>query len=359
VLPPTDPVLAGRLVELRAAVASGGSAGAVRRLEQRVRAQEWTGSGVGVDRTEWAFPELTERLGAAALISFLVMDGECHAVSYVDGRCRFHRIGTASVIDAAVRAMRFAATLAMRGQPSAAAARSAADVDELLLGSLRGVIGDRALVVVPAGDGHAVPWAALPSCRGRAVSVTPSIGAWLRATAGELSGQRVWVAGPRLRHAGPEARSLHATHGGQLLTARRATVQAVLGAMDGADLVHIAAHGQFRDDQPLFSSVELADGPLYGYDVQRLRKPPRIVVLSACDAGRAVVQPGGDVMGLATALLRSGTSTVIASVLPVPDRKAVGLVTALHQGMRGGPAAALAAAQAEHGHLGFVCFGAG
>jgi CHAT domain-containing protein len=333
----------------------------VRRLEQQVRAHEWTGSGVAVDQAEWSFPELTARLGTAALISFLVVDGQCLALSYVDGRCRFHRIGKASAIDAAVRTMRFGATLLMRGQPSAAMARSASEVDELLLGPLSRVIKDRPLVVVPAGDGHAVPWAALPSCRGRAVSVTPSISAWLRATAEHQPGERVWVAGPRLRHAGPEARSLHATHGGQLLTARRATVRAVLAAMDGADLVHIAAHGQFRDDQPLFSSVELADGPLYGYDVQRLDRPPRLVVLSACDAGRAVVKPGGEVMGLATALLRSGTATVIASVLPVPDRAAVGLVTALHGGLRSGlgPAAALAAAQAEHGHLGFVCFGAG
>jgi len=47
-------------------------------------------------------------------------------------------------------------------------------------------------------------------------------------------------------------------------------------------------------------------------------------------------------------------------VLPVPDRRAVGLVTSLHAGLRDGlgPAAALAAAQVGHGDLGFVCFGA-
>jgi CHAT domain-containing protein len=131
--------------------------------------------------------------------------------------------------------------------------------------------------------------------------------------------------------------------------------------MDGADLVHVAAHGRFREDQPLFSAVELADGPLFAYDVPRLRTAPRLVVLSACDAGRSVVRPGGDVMGLATALLRAGTSAVVASVLPVPDKQAVGLVTAFHTGLRDGmaPAAALATAQVQHGHLGFVCFGAG
>jgi CHAT domain-containing protein len=64
---------------------------------------------------------------------------------------------------------------------------------------------------------------------------------------------------------------------------------------------------------------------------------------------------------MAAALLRCGTATVIASVLPVPDRQAVALVTDLHAGLaRGlGPAAALGAAQARHGDLGFVCFGSG
>jgi CHAT domain-containing protein len=72
------------------------------------------------------------------------------------------------------------------------------------------------------------------------------------------------------------------------------------------------------------------------------------------------VWPGGDAIGIATALLRCGTATVIASVLPVPDRQAVPLVTALHARLADGrrPAEALAHAQAEHGDLGFVCFGA-
>ncbi|HEY0806277.1 MAG TPA: CHAT domain-containing protein [Pseudonocardiaceae bacterium] len=361
VLPPADPVLAERLVALRSAIASGGSPAVVRRLEQQVRTREWTGSGIAAEESSWTFPELADRLGHTALVSYLTVDGTVTALSYVDGRCRFHRLGKASVVDAAVRSMRLTATVAI-SRPSAALARSVAEVDGLLLGPLAGVIGDRPLVVVPAGGGHAMPWAALPSCVGRPVSVAPSVGAWLRAGDRTRSGgPPAWIAGTGLRYAGTEVRSLHRIHSGELLTGRKATVSAAMAAMDGADLVHIAAHGRFRDDQPLFSAVELADGPLFAYDVRRLRQAPRLVVLSACDAGRSVVRPGGDVMGLATALLRAGTATVVASVLPVPDRKAVGLVTTLHAGLRDGlgPAAALATAQARHGQLGFVCFGAG
>jgi tetratricopeptide (TPR) repeat protein len=364
VLPPADPVLAERLVALRSAIATAGSPGRVRRLEQQVRAQEWAIGHQSTDRSDWSFADLDAGLGRALLISFVVHGGWLHALSYVDHECRIHRLAKESSVNEAVRSLRFGETLALRGSASGGAARrSAIELDDLLFGPLADMAADRPLVVVPAGGLHAVPWAALPSCVGRPVSVVPSVGSWLRATRTPTvgDGERVWIAGPRLRHAAPEARSLHASHGGQLLVGRRATTAAALAAMDGAELVHVAAHGEFRADQPLFSAVELPDGPLFGYDIQRLRRAPKVVVLSACDAGRAAVRPGGEVMGMAAALLRCGTSTVVASVLPVPDRRAGRLVTALHDGLRSGlgMATALAEAQAKHGHLGFVCFGSG
>jgi tetratricopeptide (TPR) repeat protein len=365
VLPPDDPVLAERLVALRAAIATVGTPGLVRRLEQQVRGRDWSGSGSPTDRADWTFPELSGALGPAVLVSFTIHSGQFHALSFVDGRCRLHVLARESDVDNAVRSLRLGATLTLRGERTGGAAtRSAAELDELLFGPLADVLADRPLVVVPAGSVHAVPWAALPTCVGRPVAVAPSVRSWLRSvrlSRRSTSGGRVWVAGPRLRHAAPEARSLHGVYGGRLFVGRQATAAAVLTAMEDADLVHIAAHGQFRDDQPLFSAVDLSGGPLFGYDVQRLRRPPRLVVLSACDAGRAAVRPGGEVLGMATALLRSGTATVVASLLPIPDRQAVELVTALHDGLRSGigVATALARAQAEHGHLGFVCFGAG
>lgn len=364
VLPPADPVLAERLVALRSAIATAGAPGRVRRLEQQVRGREWAVGHQAADRSDWSFADLDAGLGDSVLISFLVHDGWFHALSYVDRKCRIHCLARESSVNEAVRSLRFGETLALRGSASGGAARrSAIELDTLLFGPLADIVTDRPVVVVPAGGLHAVPWAALPSCFGRPVSVAPSVGSWLRARQAPATdnGGRVWIAGPRLRHAAPEARSLHASHGGQLFVGRQATTAAVLAAMDGAELVHVAAHGEFREDQPLFSAVDLSDGPLFGYDIQRLRRAPKVVVLSACDAGRAAVRPGGEVMGMAAALLRCGTTTVVASVLPVPDRRAARLVTALHDGLRSGlgMATALAQAQATHGHLGFVCFGAG
>jgi CHAT domain-containing protein len=153
----------------------------------------------------------------------------------------------------------------------------------------------------------------------------------------------VWVAGPGLRHADREVAALHRRWGGTLITSRDSTVDRVWTALDGAGVVHIAAHGRYRAEAPLYSYLELADGPLYGHD---LGAAPRLIVLSACEAA------------LSTPLF-PGTRAMIASTVPVADAAAVELVSAFYEHLQHGPAEALARAQVGCGDRGFVCMGAG
>jgi CHAT domain-containing protein len=148
-------------------------------------------------------------------------------------------------------------------------------------------------------------------------------------------------------------------------------VAAATAALAGAPLAHIAAHGTFRGDNPRFSSLRLRDGPLLVHDLERLPAPPATVVLSACHAAEAVVTAGDEVHGLAGALLRMGSRTVVASVAPVPDTPSVGRMVALHRALRDGVPAAealattvgavdLGAAAGPTAALaGFVCYGTG
>jgi CHAT domain-containing protein len=147
-------------------------------------------------------------------------------------------------------------------------------------------------------------------------------------------------------------------------------VESVLSALDGASLAHIAAHGRFRADNPLFSSLVLADGPLMVYDIERMRRAPRQIVLSACDSGVSGVRPGDELMGLAAALFAQKASTLVASVVPVSDEATRPLMLRYHKALQatGSPAAALArVGQAALGDdsaayaaaAAFVCFGAG
>ncbi len=84
-------------------------------------------------------------------------------------------------------------------------------------------------------------------------------------------------------------------------------MDATLRALDGAPLAHLAAHGHHDRENVLFSRLDLADGPLMAYDIQRLAAAPRQVVLSACDVGRTVVRPGEEILGFTAALLYIGT----------------------------------------------------
>ncbi|PRY43347.1 CHAT domain-containing protein [Umezawaea tangerina] len=263
------------------------------------------------------------------LLAFTIHNGHLIAVSVVDGRCRLHRLPP---VDHHVHALRLAVETGHED-----AVRASADALDALLPPT----GDGPVTITGGPPG--LPWAALPSYRGRPVS--------LGAAPPDADPPRThaWIAGPDLVHADREVADLRRAHGGTVLAGRAATVEAALRAMDGVDVAHLAAHGHLRGDQPLFSSLQLAGGPLHGHDLDRLARPPRIVVLSACDSG------------LAPAFLRRGAKAVVASTLTVPDDRAPALMAAFHDGLRSGlgPAAALADAQVRHGDRRFSCFGPG
>ncbi|MEV0201403.1 CHAT domain-containing protein [Nonomuraea sp. NPDC050691] len=142
--------------------------------------------------------------------------------------------------------------------------------------------------------------------------------------------------------------------------------RADLHGLDGARLAHLAAHGRLHAAHPLFSSLHLSDGPLTLYDLERLRRAPRVVVLAACESGRSIVRAGDELLGLSATFLAHGARTVIASVVPVPDAETASPMAALHRLLAAGRSAATALAEAQgevSGDLpgasaGFVCIGA-
>src|SRR5262249_58225497 len=122
-----------------------------------------------------------------------------------------------------------------------------------------------------------IPWWILPTGAGRPASVAPSAALWhdARTAASSPRSGTVLVCGPGLAHAPAEIAALADLHpGAHVLTGPAARSDQVLRALDGADLAHIAAHGTFRADNPQFSALDLADGPLTGYDLERMRRGP-------------------------------------------------------------------------------------
>ena len=121
-----------------------------------------------------------------------------------------------------------------------------------------------------------------------------------------------------------------------LLTAGEATAGRVLAALDGAWLAHIAAHGNFRADSPLFSSLSMHDGPLTVYDFEQLDRAPYRLILSSCDSGVLAPVGADELLGLVSSLLPLGTAGILAGVAPLNDRAVVPLMVDLHRHLREG-----------------------
>jgi hypothetical protein len=237
----------------------------------------------------------------------------------------------------------------IRAVVSSSAEVRARRLDEQLLRPLAGIIGDRELVVVPTGDLYAVAWGALPSLRGRPVSVAPSATAWLTALRGPtpaMPGGTLLAAGPDLQAAVAEVSRLREQYpDAVLLDGPKAGVQEVFAALEGASLAHLAAHGTHEPENALFSRLELADGGLYAYEMSRLRRPPEHVVLAACELGVSRIRPGDEALGFAGALLASGCRAVTAPVTRVGDLAAAEAMADYHRRLAAGAAPAVALAQ--------------
>jgi CHAT domain-containing protein len=113
-------------------------------------------------------------------------------------------------------------------------------------------------------------------------------------------------------------------------------------------LLHIASHGTFRGDNPLFSSLRFADGDLTVNEVYSLQLNASLVALSACDTGVSALK-GGDLIGLASGFFYAGAKSLVVSLWRVRDVAAAELMERFYRGLtRGeGKAAALRAAQLD------------
>ncbi len=380
--PPRDPSIVTELAQLRYVAAElescvdpGQRARLQRRqhvLEDAVRRRTWRTKARASYVEAGSVGEVLDSLGERALFELVELDGRLFGLAAAGGRVRLAELGSCETVQRESAALAFAMRrLVLRhGSPASLAAASTAArhalgvLDGLLLEPVRGWLGQRELVIVPTGPLQVLPWSALPGCGdGRGVTVAPSAFAWWRSFHRKASGdgRTVLVAAPRPAQAVHEVEALPGH------TLPQANVQSVLSAMDGASVAHVAAHGVFRSDNPLFSYLSMADGPLTVHDLTTLDAAPELIVLSACETGLSAVHPGDELVGLTAALLGAGTRTLIASIGPVEDVATRELMIRLHRllGEGLGPAAALACARAAidpadwaTAHS-FTCFGSG
>jgi hypothetical protein len=221
------------------------------------------------------------------------------------------------------------------------------------------VAGADRLVIVPYGPLHGVPFAALYDGTGYLVervelSTCPS-SRLLRVCASRparTEGTALVLAntnGGQLEHVLREAESGSALVPGETYLEQQATREALIQSARKHAIVHLAAHGEARLDNPQFAYLQLADGQLSTVDVFNLDLHGTLVTLSGCETGRVSVGAGDELIGLTRGFLHAGASTFLQSLWRVNDEVTAGFMGHFYRGLRRGQATggALRAAMLE------------
>jgi tetratricopeptide (TPR) repeat protein len=232
---------------------------------------------------------------------------------------------------------------------------------QLLIEPVEAVVADHShLVIVPYGPTHGVPFHALFDGRRHLierveVSASPSAALW-RLCAGRprRPASALILAnsdGGRLPHALEEAAAVAGILPGECHVEAGATLAALTSRAPAHGVIHLAAHGEARLDNPAFAHIKLADGRLSAADVFGLDLDGALVTLSACESGRGVVTGGDEVVGLARGFLSAGASTLVQSLWRVEDRATAELMTRFYRGLCAGRPAGEALRKAQLAHL--------
>lgn len=374
---PQDESLVADLAELRAlARAAEGDRRAMpereAELRQRIRERAWQhrGSGAVVDPLSPA--ELGDALGAdTALVAYVVTAARVVALVVTSAdvvrvdlgeRVDLDRLLDGLLPDLDVAASDLPDPLA--GFVRGALGARLRDLGRLLVAPVLEAVGERRLVLTPSGVLAGVPWTLLPGYAGRPLVVAQSATAWLARQATPLrAGRAGFVSGPRVERGADEVTvAARAWDRPTVLVGPAATAGSVSRLAAEVDVLHVAAHGRHSAENPMFSGLELVDGPWFGFDIDQLPAVPDVVLLSACELGRSTVRGGEELIGMTGAWLHAGSRCVLASTAAVSDRVAHDVLVRVHEGLASGvdPAAALAAALADPDPAAppapFVCF---
>ena len=363
---PRDPEITTRTRELRRlrhlaadgdAQAADGLAVRIAALEEEVSQREWsltvtqpTGGATGPVDADEARATAADR--STTVVEFFEVGDRLWTVVLADGEILARPTGTVSEVSRLVTRLRRdlrGRAIVATGSPMAPMLERATAASLAALDAALNPTGatDARVAVIPSRTLAAVPWSLLPSLRGRPVTVAPSLTRWVRGpstTAGTRWSQPVAALyGPGLSRSGPEIRAIRAAwsgsdDGGEITPA---SSEDVLRALGSARVVHLAAHGIHEAQSPLFSSVQVADGPVFAHEFPRPVAAEH-VALSACDVGQFSTRPGDEPLGLAIALLSLGATSVLGAVAPVADHVAAEAMVAYHRLVAGGADASTA-----------------
>jgi CHAT domain-containing protein len=149
----------------------------------------------------------------------------------------------------------------------------------------------------------------------------------------------------KLPQTASEAQAVQKLFGGRIHMEEQVN-RAVLGESP-LQILHIAAHGQHRLDQPDLSFLQLEDGQLYADDVMQQDLSYELVTLSACETGRARIAASDDLIGIGRSFLYAGAGALVLSLWQVEDQSTLRLMEQMYAALYAGSSKPSALRQAQ------------
>jgi CHAT domain-containing protein len=197
------------------------------------------------------------------------------------------------------------------------------------------------LIVVPHGVLHQVPFQALWSGDSYlldrfSISYAPSASLYsvLQGSTGRLHKESLVLGIPD--QLAPEISNEVAVvaenlPGARVFLGEDATVERLQSLGSQSQIVHIATHGTFRQDNPMFSSIQLGGSRLTLLDLYDLKLEAELVVLSGCSTGLHRVETGDELMGLTRGLLYAGARSVLVTLWDVGDKSTLAFMKSFYR----------------------------
>lgn len=305
--------------------------------------------------------ELQKQLGEATLIEYATVDNEL--IAFVVSRAGIETVrslGSESEIAREIAQFRFQidslrfGSAAIRKHLPNLAERTRKHLTTLyskLFAPLRERVSSK-IIIVPHRTLHYLPFQALHDAESYLVerfeiSYAPSAVVFQQCVARPRRDFKrallVGVADEIIPHVNDEIDAIAKVFPeSECLRNEAATAAALKTHTAGADVIHFACHAHFRSDNPLFSSLQLSDGPFTVRDALQLDLSGALVTLSACETGVNAIIPGDELIGLARGFFSAGALSVLLSLWTVDDESTRQIMEEFYRQVRGGSSAARA-----------------
>ena len=333
------------------------------RLLRRYRLNEPESYQVTPDKSVRLAQELVGYLQKdQVLLEYYVLDGQVIAfILTPQGISSYHRLGPLAQVTDLQERLNFQANKFNLGRDYVVRRMDSLrqtfelylhQLYELLVAPLVDKLSGEKLIIVPHGSLHTLPFHAFYDGQRHLLerfelSYAPSAGVLLHCLKQpdrplqkllalgvpdeQLGGMEAEVRG--LEPFFPEAR---------LLVGAAATLAGLQANLGWCDVLHLASHGIFREDNPLFSMLKLADGWLSVNDISSWRFQPGLVTLSACQTGLNQPMRGDELLGLARGFLSAGAYSLVVSLWSVDDEVTICLMYHFYEALANGQSRAAA-----------------